>query len=401
MKNVTSQYTEAVKAQISNDKITGIIVSHGEIVDFELSDLVDVKITQKGTSNGDLQIGGVFAQEMTLEFYYNSEDYKRYNGSLISLVYGIKQTTQNDYESCTLNVFEVDKTERKSSTIILKAYDFMLKFDKSFTVWDNQSHTLWEWYNYCCEMCEVEIGMTQTEFNNLANAVTVGAVSIQSGGLISTYRDVLHYIAVIIGGYAYIDGVSLYFKEFKNTNPVMSIPAYLIDDGDKYSDYDVSYSTVTAKHGDNLYYAAIPSDGKTYDLGELPFFDDIPDEHIQSLYETICTNILNNLSTLNYVPFELKWTGNPAFQCGDIVSILNIDGTEQCKGVITNQDWSFDGGESLKSQGSENEDTSSTAAKSTTTTNSKEIKQINTNLKNYALKSYVDEQVGRALTEDY
>ena len=365
MKTVTTEYQNAIIAPVSTDILQGIINMDG----FNIYDLVSLKISKKATSGSDLQIGGVFAEEMQMELFWEESDgdYKRYNGSGIRLLYGIKTSDMEDYETVPLNKFEVVKTERKSQTIVLTAYDYMLRLEQEFDGWDEVSHSIFDWYEYICNACQVTVGMTEVEFNALPNITPVGAVTIKAGGMFSTCRDVAHHIAVLIGGYAYIDGTDLKFDYYRSKNAVMTIPTNLTDDGDKFSDYEVNYTTVTAKHGDTLITATTGEDGRTYELGELPLLESF---YSDSVYQTVVNNILSNLSTISYIPFELKWTGNPALECVDFVA---VEGTDIVSPLML-IDWEFDGMETLKSIGTENE-TVQTATSASGTQTSKEIQQ--------------------------
>ena len=395
MKTVTNDYQSAILAPVSSDILRGLI----DTEPFNISDLVSVKISKKATSGSDLQIGGVFAQEMQMELFWEETngDYKRYNDSGIVLQYGIKTPEMQDYATVALNKFEVVKTERKAQTIVLTAYDYMLRLEQEFDGWDEVSHTLYDWYDYICNACQVNVGMTEVEFNALPNIITVGAVAIKAFGVFKTCRDVAHHIAMLIGGFAYIDGTSLKFDYYRNKNAVMTIPVDLTDDGDKFSDYEVNYTTVTAVRGDTLISATTGNDGRTYELGELPLLESFSGDGV---YQTVVTNILNNLSTISYVPFELKWTGNPALECTDFVA---IEGTDIVSPLML-IDWEFDGMETLKAVGTENE-TVQIATSSSGSQTSKEIQQakinINADLQNYATKAFVDEQIGEAIRSDY
>lgn len=384
LKDVSEKYKNIIVSDIIEDEISGSIIVNGEAEPLSMSDLVSLKISRKGSTGQDLQIGAVTAQEITLEKFYEEPDYKKYNNALIGLIYKVKNPDDNDFETCSLNAFDASSTERKSQTIVIKGYDFMLRFEKKFAEPDSQSHTLFWWIQKACTVCDVELGMAESEFNALTNVQTVGAVSIKSGGIFSTWRDVLHYIAQLIGGYAFIRGASLYFAEFKAENAVLSIPQGLIDDGDKVSDSVIKYTTITAQRGDTLFSATTGETGRTYELGELPLLSEFSGDGI---YETVLQNILANLSGISYTPFEIKWTGDPAIETGDFVQAGDI------VSPIISADWDFDAMETLKSTASES-DTVATATSSSNSSESKQIAQVNMLLKNYATKKYVDEQTG-------
>lgn len=142
-------------------------------------------------------------------------------------------------------------------------------------------------------------------------------LSIYSDNDIETYRDVLYYTGQVLGGFFVINRAGeLEFRKYGIT-PVMTV-LQRHRFSSSFSDFITRYTAVSST---NLrtqiaeYYALDPDDGLTMNLGVNPLLQFGLEETRQQL----CTNILNDISVVNYVPFDSDTIGNPALDLGDVL----------------------------------------------------------------------------------
>ena len=70
------------------------------------------------------------------------------------------------------------------------------------------------------------------------------------------------------------------------------------------------------------YYALDPDDGLTMNLGVNPLLQ----FGLEETRRQLCTNILNDLAVVNYVPFDSDTIGNPALDVGDDLILFRRTG---------------------------------------------------------------------------
>ena len=112
------------------------------------------------------------------------------------------------YEKIPMGLYEVSEANRMVKCLELKAYDFMLKFEKDF----NGFQTVGEAYDFihlCCESCGVEFAQSKEYIEALPNGTE--GLSIYTDNDIETYRDVLYYVGQVLGGFFCIKAGDDYF----------------------------------------------------------------------------------------------------------------------------------------------------------------------------------------------
>lgn len=101
-----------------------------------------------------------------------------------------------------MGIFEISEANRHIRCLEIKAYDYMLRFEKSFNGFETIGNA-YEIVMLCCKACSVEFAHIQEEIESMANGSTV--LSIYSENDIETYRDVLFYMGQILGGFFFIN----------------------------------------------------------------------------------------------------------------------------------------------------------------------------------------------------
>ena len=145
---------------------------------------------------------------------------------------------------------------------------------------------------------------------------------------IESWRDLLFYVAQVLGCYCQINRQGkLELRKFGN------VPVIQVSDKQRFSssfsDFITRYTAVNStnqKTATAEYYSASPDDGLTMNLGVNPLLQ----FGLKDTRERIIRNILNDISKVRYVPFDSETIGNPALDIGDVISFSggNADDTQ-------------------------------------------------------------------------
>ena len=71
-------------------------------------------------------------------------------------------------ETIPMGVFEIGEANRNIKTLELKAYDYMLRFDKELNGFEPEGNAC-AFLELCCKACGVEIENTQGEIEGMLN----------------------------------------------------------------------------------------------------------------------------------------------------------------------------------------------------------------------------------------
>lgn len=105
-------------------------------------------------------------------------------------------------ESVPMGIYEVSEANRKVRTLELKGYDHMLRFEKSLKL-ESSSGTPYQFLKAACAACKVEMAQTVAEISALPNGKTT--LGIYSDNDIETFRDLVFYVAQVLGCFCQID----------------------------------------------------------------------------------------------------------------------------------------------------------------------------------------------------
>ena len=157
---VSEAFLEAVKQNTRRYYWTGRITTKtGVIYNFGKEDIVkgSGSITAQCCGNTEIELGTVYAAELDISLFANIDRYTL-KDALVEVFYHLKvadsgnadpeyeQTTEADgiYETIPMGIYEVSEANRKVKTLEIKAYDFMVRFEKSF----NASESIGNCYDF-------------------------------------------------------------------------------------------------------------------------------------------------------------------------------------------------------------------------------------------------------------
>ena len=314
MYQVSEAFLQAVQENTRRYYWTGKITTKAGVVhEFSEKDIVKGSgyISSQCCGSTEMELGTVYSSEMGITLLSEIDRYTL-EDALIEPFYHL--LVGEGYETVPMGICEISEANRSIRCLEIKAYDYMLRFEKDFNVTDTIGNA-YEIVSMCCKACKVELAHTQAEMEALPNGTTV--LSIYSENDIETYRDVLYYIGQVLGGFfcIYREG-NLELRKYGN-EPVMNI-SNKQRFSSSFSDFITRYTAVSStsmKTQTTEYYALETDDGLTMNLGVNPFLQFGTDDTRKEL----CEQILADISVIKYVPFDSDTIGNPALDIGDVL----------------------------------------------------------------------------------
>ena len=301
-------------------------------------------ITAQCCGNSEIELGAVYAAEMGISLFLDIDRYTLEDAK-VELTYHLR-LADGSYEAVPMGIFEVSEANRTTHVLELKAYDYMLRFDRDFNGFETIG-TAYGMMALCSTACGVELAQSQEEIEALPNGSEL--LSIYPENDIETYRDVLYFTAQVLGGFFCINREGrLEFRQYGNT-PVMEI-MQKHRFSSSFSDFVTRYTAVSSTNlrtQTSEYYAMEEDDGLTMNLGINPLLQFGLEETREELYR----NILTALSVVNYVPFDSDTIGNPALDLGDVLTFSGGQADSQQITCVTSFTVKIGGRQSLKCVG--------------------------------------------------
>lgn len=344
---VSDAFLTAVKKNTRRYYWTGkITTAGGAVYEFAPKDIVKGSgyISCQCCGNTEIELGTVYAAEMGISLFSDIDRYTL-EDALVELSYHLL-LADGTYEEVSMGIFEVSEANRTAHCLELKAYDYMLRFEKSF----NGFETIGKPYDFialCCKACSVEMAQTQEEIEAMTNGMQ--SFSIYTENDIETYRDVLYYIGQILAGFFVINREGkLELRKYGMT----AVQTYAAKHrfSSSFSDFITRYTAVssTNKRTETAeYYALDPDDALTMNLVVNPLLQ----FGLAETREEICTNILNDIALIKYVPFDSETIGNPALDLGDVLSFTGGQADSGQLSAITSMEIKIGGREKFKCVG--------------------------------------------------
>ena len=327
---------------------TGRITTKGGAgYNFDQDDIVKGSgyITSQCCGSTEIELGTVYAAEMGISLFSDIDRYTLEDAK-VDLFYHL-QVAKGSFERIPMGIFEVSEANRKAKCLEIKAYDYMVRFEKAFTSLESIGNA-YDFMVLCSTACDVALAQDRATIEAMPNGLE--NLSIYSDNDIETYRDVLFYVGQVLGGFFVINRAGeLELRKYGNT------PVLLVERkhrfSSSFSDFITRYTAVSST---NLrtqiaeYYALDPDDGLTMNLGVNPLLQFCLEETRRQL----CENILaDQEAVINYVPFDSDTIGNPALDVGDILSFSGGQADVTKYACITSNSIKIGGRQSIKCVG--------------------------------------------------
>lgn len=344
---VSQAFLQAVQENTRRYYWTGKITTTKSVVhEFGPGEIVKGSgyISGQCCGSSEIELGTVYAAEMGITLLTNIDRYTL-EDALVELFYHLR-LADGTYETVPMGMFEVSEANRTAKCLELKAYDYMLRFDKNFNGFDTIGNAC-DFIELCCKACKVEMAQTREEIEAMPNGTEV--LSIYTDNDIGTYRDLLYYVGQVLGGFFCINREGkLELRKFSN-EPVMEVESRHRFSS-SFSDFITRYTAVSSTNMKTEiaeYYSLDPDDGLTMNLGVNPLLQ----FGLKETREELCRNILNDLTVVDYVPFDSDTIGNPALDLGDVIRFKGGQADGSRISAVTSMQCKIGGKHSLKGVG--------------------------------------------------
>ena len=347
MFGVSEKFKSAVKQNSRKYEWYGTITTKiGKVYEFGAKDIVKGSgyIKWQCCSDTEIELGTVYAAEMGIGLFSQIDRYTLEEAE-VRLYYSLT-LSDGTKETIPMGIFEVSEANRGVRTLELKGYDYMLRFEKTLKL-ESSSGTPYQFLKVACDTCGVEMAQTVSEITALPNGgVTLG---IYADNDIETFRDLIFYVAQVLGCFCQIDRYGkLVLKQYGN-EPCLTIPQKERYDS-SYSDFVTRYTAVSSTNQldqTSEYIAMETDDALTMNLGINPLMQ----FGLKATRERMLNEILTALQKVNYVPFNSTTIGNPALEPGDVLKFMGGHADENSISCITSMECKIYGKTTIKCVG--------------------------------------------------
>lgn len=309
--------SEEYMIQMNKPDVSRVISGTIAEVSFSGNDIVrdSIYISNQCSESGEIKLGSVYTAALECTFREGLVERESWKGLEVVISEGIYLEDGETVETVPLGVFYVDEATHVEKGVAIKAYDAMLSFEKAIGL-DTTYGTPYDMAKYACDTCGVELGMTREQIRAFPNGNK--ELQLYTENDIETWRDLLFWIAQTCGAFWTINREGkLEMRSFGMTveNTVTSNLRYK---NAAFSDFTTAYtgiSCIDKKNNQKSYYNILPDDKLTYELGANPFLQYDSDQE----REQKCRNILNSISSIEYVPFSARVLQGAAYDLGDII----------------------------------------------------------------------------------
>lgn len=347
MFDVSEKFKNAVRQNTRKYEWHGTITTKGgRIYEFGAKDIVKGSgyIKWQCCSDTEIELGTVYAAEMGISLFSEIDRYTL-EDAVVRLFYSLT-LLDGTVETIPMGVFEVSEANRGIRTLEIKGYDYMLRFEKAMKL-ESSSGTPYQFLKIACDTCKVEMAQSVTEITALPNGGTT--LGIYADNDIETFRDLIFYVAQVVGCFCQIDRYGRFVLKKYDNKPVLTIPQKERYDSN-YSDFVTRYTAVSSTNQTDQtseYIAMETDDALTMNLGINPLMQ----FGLKSTRERMLREILTALQKVNYVPFNSTTIGNPALEPGDILQFTGGHADEDKVSCITSMECRIYGKMSIKCVG--------------------------------------------------
>lgn len=265
---VSDAFLRAVRSNTRKYFWTGTIVTRGGMTyEFGAKEIVKGSgyISRQCCGSTEIELGTVYAAEMGITLLSDIDRYTL-EDALVTLVFHLV-LADGSVEDVPMGIFEVSEANRLAKCLELKAYDFMLRFDKSFNGFETVG-TAYDFIALCCKRCKVEFANKRAEIDAMPNGGVT--LSVYTENDIETCRDVLFYVAQVLGGFFIINREGKLELRKYGKDPVMKVEQRHRFSS-SFSDFITRYTAVSSTNKQTQiaeYYALDPGDVLTFAGGQ-------------------------------------------------------------------------------------------------------------------------------------
>lgn len=301
-----------------------------------------------------LSVGAVYMGQLSVEIESEINRYTLLNKRLTAYLEFHAEDGSTEIERVKLGIYYIAEANRTGKFIAIKAYDGMIKLEKTLTFNSTQGKP----YNILKNVADqtgIELSQTEEEIDALSPKTEQGAfvpLVLKADSGIKVYRTLVSYIAETLGGFATFDfDGRLKISRFQKLEDIENIKVITASDrkGATFADFTIQYAGITAKiKGVEITRTTGEIEGQILNIGENPLIQNGVDETISNYLD----NIANAISGVKYNPFDCEYFGNPFIELGQLILFTgepaDADGSY---GLVTSSNWKSAGMQKLQAVG--------------------------------------------------
>lgn len=337
MYQVSADFLTAIKSNIRKLSWSGEI-NLATPLSFSDSDIISGSLV-KNISGESLEIGGVYASQLSLELILpNVSRYELY-GKEITLSVSVDGAS----DVVPMGKFIITEALNQIGSVTITAFDEMIKLDDFSFIPANHTDILspFEWLSEICEDCGLVLGSTSGQISLMPNGNRkTGFADVVTDA--KTWRDVLGYLTAYLGGYAYIGRNGKLYVGLYGSNSVDTIPSsfrYTSNLSDFRTTYDGLYATYKDE-GLQEYKSNGNTGGIILNLGVNPFLQFTnANNRGEALQE-----IIDAWNGIYYVPYDSDLPLLPHYDPSDVITFIDNQAAAYDFGAITEITYTIGGG---------------------------------------------------------
>lgn len=344
MYSTSATFKTKIKEKIRQFRWSGTI-NTATPISFADSNIISGELV-RSISGEALEVGTVYASQLTMELDLPSVSrYELYN---VTMDLYCQLVGASDV--IPMGIFTITEALQQASKITITAYDAMIKFDDvTFSAALNNSiQSPYNWLAQMCAACGLTLGSTQADIEAMPNGKRKTGFA-DSVADVSTWRDVLGYLATYLGGFSYIgrDG-KLYIGSYGSISSD-TVPANFRM-ASNLSDFRTTYDGLYAVYkndGVQEYVSNSNTGGIVLDIGTNPFLQFNNATNRQSALQ----EIIDAWDGIYYVPYSAEMPLVPSYDPGDVLTFTDNQAGAYDYGAITEITYTIGGAMSVVCSG--------------------------------------------------
>ena len=347
MIEVSQAYRDAISAPVRTDRLRGnLVLPNGDSFTLAAADFMSGTLTidDQCVSGEELQFGCVYLGQAAFSLKTTLDRYSLY-GAVVTLFYEITLADGGWY-TVPLGVYNVSEAERSGGVVALKAYDNAVLLDKTFDG-DALQGTPWQMLGQLAQRCGLALGQTEAQLTALRNGGETFQLTTNDG--CATYRDCVGAIAQLLAGFGTVDrSGALVIRQFAAAPCTALVPDARCKT--TVADYHCRYDSLAVNTDSEKYTAETdpPGDGLQLTMDDVPLLNKGLAERNQALVQAM----FDTLHAVEYVPATITMPGDPALECGDMVTLRRIDAAgNDANTIITHRVWKYHARQTLRGTG--------------------------------------------------
>lgn len=336
---VTQDYIDAIMSPVQAGELVGTI--NGSI-NFTSEDVLlgSASISNQCADSTDVKVGSVYVGTLQITFC-NKNILPRgsWEGSVIRIYW--HQHIFNEYgysvEEVPCGVYVVSEANHSAEGVVVTAFDYMSKLDKRVNFSALTPGTIYSYLRVIANRCLITLGQDEEDVEDLPNGTET--LTLYQDSDIETYRDLLSWLAQMVGGFATFNRAGELVLRQWGVAPVVTFSARERFAGCYFSDFETFYSGVSFVdlNTQTVRVYSHSGGGLVMSLGANPFLQN----QLEPYQRYLCNNILNAIDDLRAVPFRASALGNPAFDLGDVIEFTGMTAGASSNGVIMSYVYTF------------------------------------------------------------